>query len=769
MKKYVIFISLALLGFSQTWAAEDTQIVDQLTQKTSETVSFKMQSFNSCQDMNSVMDDFMKKYYKNVPPVMYYRGWPVMLEDNIALDGVAAPTTADKSSSLTNQAADTSAKWGSVDYSKTNTQVLWVDESEITKTDGKYIYYVSDYYDSALSKQVKYVYVVKATPANAMEVVRKIRLPDNFSGTDLYLTDNKLVILSSGYSQGDYNWYWINRSTKTYVMVMNTTDFKLEKLYIVDGNYTQSRRIGDYLYVISQNSVQFPYYAYTQNWLNAPEFDLKKAMPKEIDITRTSDTSAQNLTLKGKDLPFSVTGGDVADCNNIEYILPDEATMKKHSFSPNYNIISILNLADTKAKVKNKVIFWDNSQLYMSQNNMYMTSYLYTNNSYACPLYANCFAPMIFNGENTLIHKLGVAKDVITYKNTAVVNGSPLNQYSMDEKDGKFRIITSQWSPDRSTNLFVLDENLNTYSSLTGLGKNENFQASRFIGDKLFLVTFQQIDPLFALDLADQKNPKILWELKIPWYSTYLHPYDETHLIGLGYDTKTNQWGGTQQNGLKVDLYQVNYDKKCWDAGLSADEKKWCDDGTYKGIIVKQQYSATFGEQGSYSEALNNPRMFIWNPTKKLLLLPATLYWMKDATSYTYKDFFQGLLGINIDASTGIKQKFKVTHINPGDWEAKRLEECKQYTAPKTEPVCRKLVDGTTYCQPNQGISTYVPEYCYADSTVGEYIAYKSWDFQPYFINRALYIGDTAYSISNKMIEASDVINPKTVGTVDLK
>jgi len=56
--------------------------------------------------------------------------------------------------------------------------------------------------------------------------------------------------------------------------------------------------------------------------------------------------------------------------------------------------------------------------------------------------------------------------------------------------------------------------------------------------------------------------------------------------------------------------------------------------------------------------------MFIWNPTKKLLLLPTTLYWMKDATSYKYKDFFQGLLGINIDASTGIKQKFKVTHIN---------------------------------------------------------------------------------------------------------
>jgi uncharacterized secreted protein with C-terminal beta-propeller domain len=100
-------------------------------------------------------------------------------------------------------------------------------------------------------------------------------------------------------------------------------------------------------------------------------------------------------------------------------------------------------------------------------------------------------------------------------------------------------------------------------SSLTGLGKTEDFKSSRFIGDKLFLVTFKQIDPLFAIDVADSKNPKVLGELKIPGYSTYLHPYDDTHLIGIGYNTSENQHGGTFNNGLKIDLYQVNYDKKC--------------------------------------------------------------------------------------------------------------------------------------------------------------------------------------------------------------
>lgn len=200
---------------------------------------------------------------------------------------VATPTTA----------ADTAQSNSNLDYSQTNTQVLGVDESEITKTDGKYIYYVSDYYDTKTGANPKYVYVVKATPANSMEVVRKIKIPDTFSNVELYLTDNKLVILANGYTQGDYSWYWFDRNTKTYVMVMDTTDFKLQKLSIIDGNYNQSRRIGDYLYVITQNSLQFPYYAYKAGATDYPEFDVKKSLPKEIEITRTNDTTKQNLTL----------------------------------------------------------------------------------------------------------------------------------------------------------------------------------------------------------------------------------------------------------------------------------------------------------------------------------------------------------------------------------------------------------------------------------------------------------------------------------------
>lgn len=127
-----------------------------------------------------------------------------------------------------------------------------------------------------------------------------------------------------------------------------------------------------------------------------------------------------------------------------------------------------------------------------------------------------------------------------------------MNQYSMDEDTaGNFRIVTQNyaWSSSgnkNTTELSVLSPTGKLIGSLRDIAPGENFQSARFIGNRLYLVTFQQIDPLFVIDITDSKSPKILGELKIPGYSTYLHPYDTDRLIGIGYDTHTNQWGGTQ-------------------------------------------------------------------------------------------------------------------------------------------------------------------------------------------------------------------------------
>ena len=603
-----------------------------------------------------------------------------------------------------------------------------------------------------------------------MKVIKKINLPKNFWGPVLYVDKNRLIITASGYSNTDYSkrGYYINRNSKTYTIIFDTTKKdapKLIKLYASDGNMTDSRKIGDYLYVLSNNYFNIPYY----NFKNEEDIDINfdKIIPQKLDISKTSDSSEQNLKLKGKNFPYNVKTGSIADCNSIEYSFPDKETLKKNNFNPGYNIISIIDIQDAEKEVKTKVIAGSNSNVYMSLDNLYLTESIYQPNNFSCPADAICAMPFFWGGtQNTLVHKLSVDEMEVKYQKTGLVPGAPLNQYSMDEKDGNFRIITSEWQPEQSTGLYILDKNLELISSLTGLAPGERFQSSRFMGDKLFLVTFEQIDPLFAIDLSDVKNPKVLGELKIPGFSTYLHPYDDTHIIGLGNDTKINQWGGTTTNGLKVDLYKINYDKKCGDDGLTAIQEEKCDSGDYKGIIVEQLYTETFGGQGSYSEALHNPRMFVWNADKKTLLLPATLYERDE--NYKNTDFYNGLISIKIDKNSGVKVEAKTTHIDTSGLEEERKKECSQYSVDTEEPECRELLDGTMYCG-QKPQKKYVPEYCFADSPIWEYLANRSWKFNKSFIKRALYIGDDVYAISDDKISTHEFGTLKNKNEVKMK
>ena len=133
----------------------------------------------------------------------------------------------------------------------------------------------------------------------------------------------------------------------------------------------------------------------------------------------------------------------------------------------------------------------------------------------------------------------------------------------------------------------------------------------------------------------------------------------------MGQWTEEASWGGTRTDWLKVDLYEINYDKKCGDVNLTEEEAEKCASWDYKWIIVKQKYSFGLWEQGSYSEALNNPRMFIWNTHKQLLLLPVQLYKNWDSTDeYRRTDFFQWLSLISIDKNIWISEKGRISHID---------------------------------------------------------------------------------------------------------
>ena len=741
MKK-ILSLLFFFLFFPWVFAAdlEDNSILEELDASKVEklTQDIKLHTFESCSGLENELEKYIKMYWENNRDQYRY---PMMYG---AVDDMAVMEKAESSveAPSANAVAD-GIGGGAGDFSQTNTQVAGVDESDIVKTDGKYVYYYNQTQNA--------VYIVKA---GTLELQKKINLPKNFWGPVLYLGDNRLIIVASGYSETDYysKGYYINRNSKTYTIVFDTTTInapKLLKLYSSDGNLTESRKIGDYLYVLSNNYFNFPYWNYKS--VDDISLDVEKILPQKVDVSQTSDTSAQNLAIDGKKFPYSVKTGGIADCNSIEYSFPDEETLKNTSFNPGYNIISVIDTKNTSKDVKTKVIAGSSVNVHMSLNNLYLTESIWHNEPFGCPADAMCMRPFFWGGtSNTLVHKMNVDGMTVKYQNSTLIPGAPLNQYSMDEYQGNFRIITSQWQPEQSTGLYILDKNLNKVSELTGLGKGETFQSNRFIGDKLFLVTFEQVDPLFAIDLSDIKKPTVLWELKIPGFSTYLHPYDANHLIGLGYDTQENQWGGTQTSWLKVDLYEINYDKKCGDAGLTADETAKCASGDYKGIIVKQKYTKTLGGNGSYSEALNNPRMFVWNAGQKTLLLPATLY-VRDV-NYITTDFYNGLFSLKIDANSGISETGRASHISLAGIEEKRKQDCSQYTvntSPQAE--CKELLDGTMYCG-STGYTNYVPNYCFKDASIWQYIGDNSWNFQNQMVQRALYIGSDVYALSDSKI-----------------
>ena len=246
-------------------------------------------------------------------------------------------------------------------------------------------------------------------------------------------------------------------------------------------------------------------------------------------------------------------------------------------------------------------------------------------------------------------------------------------------------------------------------------------------------MTFEQTDPLFTIDISDPADPEILGELKIPGYSTYLHPYDEDHLIGIGFDTEENEWGGIVTNGLKVDLYDISDFEN-----------------------PTQKYTQTYGGRGSSSEVTYNPRMFVWNARNNLLMFPAQLM-EQDTSSYRYTSGWQGALILQVDKDAGIEEQVRITHIDMSEIGEKRKEECAKYGPTDTEVKCyTHVTTGEEICvEPAREEYGYVPEYCFAEFDDSAYLAQQIWSFHHSFVDRIIYIGDAIYTLSDEALQSN--------------
>lgn len=316
------------------------------------------------------------------------------------------------------------------------------------------------------------VFVIKApTQGMAAVVLSKINLPQSFQNIQLLLDSKRLAILSQRWRDVQSS-SLLDTSSKVDVAVYDVQDPsapKLNKLTEFPGYYSDARLRDGKIYIVNQLGVN--------RWMAwnglaegaAPSVDAGTLLPKQIDISYTTDKNSQNLNIANRDFPYRVSV-DQPTCANVYYTLPTKETMDKMSLSPQFTTIQTVNLRNTEEKASTTVAFGAGQTIYMSPDNLYVTSPFYVAGNFTCPANARCLLPSYRGGEQTLVHKFSLQPAKVQYEESSLVQGMPLNQRSMDEDaNGRFRIITKHRMPEQATDLYVLDSSLNLYGTLKNI------------------------------------------------------------------------------------------------------------------------------------------------------------------------------------------------------------------------------------------------------------------------------------------------------------
>jgi len=224
-----------------------------------------------------------------------------------------------------------------------------------------------------------------------------------------------------------------------------------------------------------------------------------------------------------------------------------------------------------------------------------------------------------------------------------------LNQFSMDEYGDYFRVATTTHGETSRNNVYVLNMALNITGSLTDLAQGESIYSARFMGDRCYLVTFKKVDPLFVIDLSDPYNPGVLGYLKVTGYSNYLHPYDETHIIGIGKEAvEAKEEDFAWYQGLKIALFDVsdvNNPKEIGDPYI-------------------------IGERGTDSPVLWDHKAFLFDKSRNLMVIPVLVAEIDESkypegvSADAYGEpVWQGAYVLRVSLDAGISLQGRITHI----------------------------------------------------------------------------------------------------------
>ena len=379
-------------------------------------------------------------------------------------------------------------------YSKTNTRTENVDEGDIVKTDGRYLYVVKE--------EGNGIGIVD-TEGNKLEQITEITLEGEFCISEIYVENSYLIILGTEseeiYPAGDAIYrteyeYAVESVCDTKSIVYDISDKRQPKEIgkcLQSGGYSTSRLNNGYLYVFSQYSV------------NNPEEERKE---------------------------------QYIPCVNEELLSLDKICMPDTESARNYTVITAIDIQNPSETTDSIGILSDQGLCYASAENIYLYETIWEEDG----------------GRTTEIRKFSYGEGKLTGVAKTRVNGYLNDSFSIDEYNGYLRLVTTV---DRTNAVYVLDEKLEETGKIENLAKDERIYSARFMGDIGYFVTYRETEPLFSVDLSDPANPKIIGELKIPGFSEYLHPYGDGLLLGIGMEDDGND---EKDRRVKLSMFDIS-------------------------------------------------------------------------------------------------------------------------------------------------------------------------------------------------------------------
>lgn len=473
-------------------------------------------------------------------------------------------------------------------YSETNTQVTGVDEADIIKNDGNYIYYLNNGILSIFDTSKKLPELISKT---------KISNHDNMF-YDMYLSGDTLVLcggkyevfhnrLDSSKSYAEYGDLIESDFSYPYHLftvfaVYDISDRKtpnLKRTVEIEGNEVSTRLIGDNLYFVTNKQISY----FSDNKVNDYEI-----LPVYRDTAYSTET---------------------------QVIQPADISYFPESKEAQYLLIGAFDITKEEA-VKPQAYLGSGIELYMNTNSLYISKEVDQPRIYQDNLSSETMAFSL----STEIYRFAIHGMDIEYVGSGIVNGSLINQYAMDEYNGVLRVASGSYSEGNGITTIDI-ATMKPIASISGLAVEERIYSVRFMDDVCYMVTYRNVDPLFVFDLSNPENPIKTGELKIPGFSQYLHPVGDHYLVGFGRNTQEKFYEDI--DGKKIPTGEVV------DLGFKLSLFDVSDLYNPKEVFVK-----TYSE-GSYSPASDDPHSIMVDTKNNIVAFPIDDSWSDSRISGT--------------------------------------------------------------------------------------------------------------------------------------